>query len=97
MWSEEYLEVVGGGHELLDLLPGEDVSGDEVALGVPVLAGLGGGHVDDLKAPRGRGRRIFVQLKSSRKQNLRWNTLPRRKRTPFRREPRTSARVPYDH
>lgn len=28
--------------------PGEDIDGDEVALGVTVLAGLGGGHIHDL-------------------------------------------------
>ena len=31
-----------------ELLAGEDVDGDQVDLGVTVLAGLGGGHVDNL-------------------------------------------------
>jgi hypothetical protein len=39
---------VGGGAELLELLVGEDVDGDEMDLGVAVLAGLGRGHLDDL-------------------------------------------------
>jgi hypothetical protein len=39
---------VGGGAELFKLLGGEDVDGDQVDLGVTVLAGLGGGHFDDL-------------------------------------------------
>jgi hypothetical protein len=38
---------VGRRDELLHLLAGEDVGGDEVALGVTVLAGLGGGHFHD--------------------------------------------------
>lgn len=40
---------MGGGHELLHLLAGEDVSGSEVALSVAVLASLGGGDLDDLR------------------------------------------------
>lgn len=39
---------MGGGREILKLLAGEDINGDHVDLGVTVLAGLGGGHVDDL-------------------------------------------------
>lgn len=39
---------MGGGAEILKLLAGEDVDGDQVDLGVTVLASLGGGHVDDL-------------------------------------------------
>lgn len=42
------IHVVGGGAKLLKLLAGEDVNGDQVDLGVTVLASLGGGHVDDL-------------------------------------------------
>jgi hypothetical protein len=42
------VHVVGGRGQLLELLAGEDVDGDQVDLGVTVLAGLGGGHVDDL-------------------------------------------------
>jgi hypothetical protein len=39
---------VSGGAEILELLAGEDIDGDEMDLGVTVLAGLGGRHVDDL-------------------------------------------------
>lgn len=39
---------MGGGAEFFELLAGEDIDGDEMDLGVAVLAGLGGGHVDDL-------------------------------------------------
>ena len=39
---------MGGGRQILELLAGEDVNGDQVDLGVTVLAGLGGRHVDDL-------------------------------------------------
>lgn len=42
------VHVVGGGAEILKLLAGEDVKGDQVDLGVTVLASLGGRHVDDL-------------------------------------------------
>ena len=42
------LDVVGGRAQLLELLGGEDVDGDEVNLGVTVLSSLGGGHVNDL-------------------------------------------------
>lgn len=39
---------MGRGAEILELLASEDVNGDQVDLGVTVLAGLGGGHVDNL-------------------------------------------------
>jgi hypothetical protein len=39
---------VGRGGEILKLLASEDVDGDEMDLGVAVLASLGGGHVDNL-------------------------------------------------
>lgn len=42
------VHVVGGWRQILHLLAGEDVDGDQVDLGVAVLAGLGGGHFDDL-------------------------------------------------
>lgn len=42
------LHVVGGWGQVFQLLAGEDVDGDQVDLGVTVLTGLGGGHVDDL-------------------------------------------------
>ena len=42
------VHVVGGGGQVLQLLAGEDVDGDEMDLGVTVLSGLGGGHVHDL-------------------------------------------------
>lgn len=42
------IHVVGRGGEILVLLAGEDVEGNEMDLGVTVLARLGGGHVDDL-------------------------------------------------
>jgi hypothetical protein len=42
------IHVVGGGAELFKLLGGEDVDGDQVDLGVTVLASLGGGHLDNL-------------------------------------------------
>ena len=42
------VHVVGGGRQLLKLLASEDVDGDQVDLGVTMLAGLGGRHVDDL-------------------------------------------------
>lgn len=38
---------MGRGAEIFELLPSKDVDGDEMYLGVTVLAGLGGGHVDD--------------------------------------------------
>jgi hypothetical protein len=42
------IHVVGRGGQVFQLLAGEDVDGDQVDLGVTVLASLGGGHVDDL-------------------------------------------------
>lgn len=39
---------MGGGAEFFELLAGEDVDGNKMDLGVAVLAGLGGGHVDNL-------------------------------------------------
>jgi hypothetical protein len=42
------IHVVGGWAEIFELLASEDVDGDEMDLGVTVLAGLGGGHVDNL-------------------------------------------------
>jgi len=42
------VHVVGGRAEILELLASEDINGDEMDLGVTVLAGLGGRHVDDL-------------------------------------------------
>ena len=39
---------MGGGRQIFQLLAGEDVDGDDVDLGVAVLARLGGGHLDDL-------------------------------------------------
>lgn len=45
------IHVVGGGAHVLVLLAVEDIQGDEVDLGVAVLAGLGGGHVHDLAGP----------------------------------------------
>lgn len=42
------IHVVGRWAKLLKLLAGEDINGDQVNLGVSVLAGLGGRHVDNL-------------------------------------------------
>lgn len=42
------VHVVGRGRNVLELLAGEDVDGNKVDLGVTVLTGLGGRHVDDL-------------------------------------------------
>lgn len=42
------VHVVGRRAKLLKLLAGEDVDGDQVDLGVTVLASLGGRHVDNL-------------------------------------------------
>lgn len=42
------IHVVGGRGQVLELLAGEDVDGDQVNLGVTMLAGLRGGHFDDL-------------------------------------------------
>lgn len=39
---------MGGGAKIFEFLASEDINGDEMDLGVTVLAGLGGGHVDDL-------------------------------------------------
>jgi hypothetical protein len=39
---------VGGWGEVFQLLASENVDGDQVDLGVPMLASLGGGHFDDL-------------------------------------------------
>lgn len=42
--DERHLGVVGGGDDILILLSSEDIDGSEVALGVAVLASLGGGN-----------------------------------------------------
>ena len=42
------IHVVGGRGEIFELLASENINGDEMDLGVTVLAGLGGGHVDNL-------------------------------------------------
>ena len=42
------VHVVSRGREILVLLAGENVGSDKMDLGVTVLAGLGGGHVDNL-------------------------------------------------
>jgi len=42
------VHVVGGRAEIFQLLLGEDVDGDQMDLGVTVLSGLGGGHLDNL-------------------------------------------------
>ncbi len=42
------VHVVGRRRQILQLLASEDIDGDDVNLGVTVLAGLGGGHLDDL-------------------------------------------------
>ncbi|GMS84160.1 hypothetical protein PENTCL1PPCAC_6335, partial [Pristionchus entomophagus] len=42
------VHVMGRGADILELLAGEDVKSDKVNLGVTVLSGLGGRHVDDL-------------------------------------------------
>lgn len=42
------IHVVGGGGQILKLLLGEDIDGNDVDLGVTVLASLGGGHLNDL-------------------------------------------------
>lgn len=39
---------MGGGGQILELLASEDIDGGDVNLGVTVLAGLGGGHGDNL-------------------------------------------------
>ena len=43
-----YVHVVGRWAKFFELLAGEDVNGDEMDLGVAVLASLGCGHVDNL-------------------------------------------------
>lgn len=42
------IHVVGGRAEIFEFLASEDIDGDKMDLGVTVLAGLGGGHFDDL-------------------------------------------------
>ena len=42
------VHVVSGGGEIFILLAGEDVESSKMDLGVTVLAGLGGGHIDNL-------------------------------------------------
>lgn len=42
------VHVVGGGGQILELLASEDINGNDVDLGVTVLASLRGGHLDDL-------------------------------------------------
>jgi len=42
------IHVVGGWAEFFELLLGEDIDSDEMDLGVTVLTGLGGRHVDNL-------------------------------------------------
>jgi len=42
------VHVVGGRAKLFKLLASEDVDGDQVDLGVTVLAGLGSRHIDNL-------------------------------------------------
>ena len=39
---------MGGGAEIFELLGSEDVNGNQMDLGVTVLSGLGGGHLDNL-------------------------------------------------
>lgn len=39
---------MGGGGQILKLLASEDIDGDNVDLGVTVLASLRGGHLDNL-------------------------------------------------
>jgi len=46
-----HIHVVGGWAQLFKLLSGEDINGDEMDLGVSVLAGLGGAHIDNLAGP----------------------------------------------
>ena len=42
------VHVMGGGAKIFELLASEDVNGNEMDLGVAVLAGLGRTHFDDL-------------------------------------------------
>lgn len=39
---------MGGRRQIFQLLAGEDIDGDQVDLGVTVLASLGGAHLDNL-------------------------------------------------
>jgi len=41
------IHVVGGRTDILQLFPGKDVEGNKMNLGVTMLTGLGGRHVDD--------------------------------------------------
>lgn len=45
------IHVVGGRREIFELLSSEDVEGDQMDLGVTVLAGLGSRHVDNFAGP----------------------------------------------
>jgi hypothetical protein len=58
--GQTHVAVVGGGGQILVLLASEDVNAHEVALGVSVLAGLGGGHVRDLGRARAQPVRLRV-------------------------------------
>lgn len=49
-----HVTVVRRGCQILVFFAGEYVDGDEVALGVTVLAGLGGGHISDLQKSQER-------------------------------------------
>ena len=42
------VHVVGGGAEIFELLAGEDIDGDQMNLGVTVLASLRSGHFNNL-------------------------------------------------
>jgi hypothetical protein len=42
------IHIMGGWTKFFELLAGEDINGNKMDLGVTVLAGLGGGHVDNL-------------------------------------------------
>jgi hypothetical protein len=44
-----YITVVGGGHNILELLPIENVNGNKVAFRVPVLPGFGSGDLNNLQ------------------------------------------------
>ena len=46
--KDTHVHVGGGRRQLLVLLAGEDINGDEVALSRAVLASLGGGHIGNL-------------------------------------------------
>lgn len=45
---ETHITIVRGRHDILELLPGEDIDTDEVTLSVTVLAGLGSRNLNDL-------------------------------------------------